>query len=78
MPTDFLVSRQDLRQCKFAPAPSSPEIELQSGQVLLRVDKFAFTSNNITYAVFGDAMQYWNFFPAPAGWGRVPVWGSPT
>ena len=20
-------------------------------------------------------MQYWNFFPTAAGWGRVPVWG---
>ena len=20
-------------------------------------------------------MMYWNFFPAPEGWGRVPVWG---
>jgi NADPH:quinone reductase-like Zn-dependent oxidoreductase len=34
------------------------------------------TTNNITYGVFGEAMQYWNFFPAsdPA-WGRIPVWG---
>ena len=20
-------------------------------------------------------MSYWNFFPAPDGWGRVPMWG---
>jgi hypothetical protein len=33
------------------------------------------TANNVTYAVFGDAMLYWQFFPAEAGWGRVPVWG---
>ncbi len=72
---DFIVRRQDLRQYKFVPAPQPAEIELQPGQVLLRVDKFAFTSNNITYAVFGDAMQYWNFFPAPTDWGRIPVWG---
>jgi hypothetical protein len=39
------------------------------------VDRFGFTANNVTYAVFGDAMQYWNFFPASDGWGRVPVWG---
>jgi hypothetical protein len=45
------------------------------GEVLLKVDRFAFTANNVTYAVVGDAMGYWNFFPAPDGWGRVPVWG---
>src|SRR5689334_14380378 len=43
----------------------------------LRVDAFALTSNNITYAVFGAAMQYWDFFPTadPEAWGCVPVWG---
>lgn len=46
------------------------------GQALLRVDRFALTSNNVTYAAFGDAMRYWDFFPGSAeGWGRVPVWG---
>jgi hypothetical protein len=33
------------------------------------------TSNNITYATFGEVMSYWSFFPAEDGWGRVPVWG---
>src|SRR5262249_41621284 len=42
---------------------------------LLRIDAFAFTANNVTYAVAGDMMSYWSFFPGPAGWGRVPVWG---
>src|SRR4051794_596921 len=23
----------------------------------------------------GEAMSYWDFFPAPDGWGRVPMWG---
>jgi uncharacterized protein DUF2855 len=25
--------------------------------------------------VAGDLMGYWGFFPAAAGWGRIPVWG---
>ena len=29
----------------------------------------------MTYAVMGDLMNYWAFFPAPDGWGRVPMWG---
>ncbi|MBI5506541.1 MAG: DUF2855 family protein [Deltaproteobacteria bacterium] len=72
---DFLVSRADLHQTRLAPAPAASSIRLQPGQVLLAVDTFAFTANNITYAVFGEAMGYWDFFPAPRGEGRVPVWG---
>jgi hypothetical protein len=72
---DFIVRRDDIRQCEFTPAPRPDEIELESGQVLLGIEKFAFTSNNVTYAAFGEAMNYWAFFPAPEGWGRVPVWG---
>jgi hypothetical protein len=70
---DFAVQRQDLRECKLLPA--GKPADLQPGQILLRIDKFAFTSNNVTYAAFGEAMQYWEFFPAPEGWGRIPVWG---
>jgi hypothetical protein len=70
--TDFLVKRDDLRQCRVA---ESPAPAVASGQALLRVDTFGLTSNNVTYAVFGEAMSYWSFFPADDGWGRVPVWG---
>jgi hypothetical protein len=49
--------------------------ELERGQVLLGVHTFGLTTNNITYALVGDSMDYWNFFPAADGWGRVPVWG---
>ena len=49
---------------------------LQSGEVLMRIDRFALTTNNITYAAFGDAMNYWRFFPTgDAAWGHMPVWG---
>ncbi len=69
---DFMVGRHDLRQHKLVTGPA-PDIE--PGEILLKVDKFAFTSNNVTYAAFGDAMKYWDFFPAPEGYGKVPVWG---
>lgn len=49
---------------------------LAAGEVLMRIDRFALTTNNITYAAFGDAMHYWNFFPTgDAAWGHMPVWG---
>lgn len=69
--TDFLVSRKNLHEAKFVETP----LALRPGQALLKVDRFAFTANNVTYGAFGDMMMYWNFFPAPEGWGRVPVWG---
>ena len=48
---------------------------LDAGQVLLRVDRFGLTTNNVTYGVVGDVIGYWDFFPAAEGWGRIPVWG---
>ncbi len=56
-----------------------PQAALAAGQVRLRVDSFALTSNNITYAAFGDAMNYWGFYPTgDAACGIVPVWGFGT
>lgn len=52
---------------------------LKQGEVLVKIDRFAFTANNITYAVLGDMIRYWEFFPvAPqdkSQWGVIPVWG---
>jgi hypothetical protein len=70
--TDFLVKRDDLRESRLVES-APPEIE--PGQALLRVETFGLTANNVTYAVFGEAMSYWDFFPAEDGWGRVPMWG---
>jgi hypothetical protein len=72
---DFVVERGNLRHCKFALAPEPEAIALAPEHALLRVATFAFTANNVTYAVAGDMMSYWNFFPAEPGWGKVPVWG---
>ncbi len=74
---DLEVDRQQLSTVRLVDAPPA---DLQPGQARLRVDRFALTSNNITYAVFGDMMSYWDFFPANQAsddllWGRVPVWG---
>ena len=49
--------------------------ELGAGEVRLRIDRFALTANNITYAAVGDLLGYWQFFPAEDGWGRVPAMG---
>ena len=72
---NFLVRRDDLRECRAESTTEPARDDLRDGQVLLRVDTFGLSSNNLTYAVLGDAMRYWDFFPAPAGWGFIPVWG---
>jgi len=70
---DFLVRREDWREHHFS--ESEPPTQLTPGQVLFRVDRFALTANNISYALTGDALGYWRFFPAAAGWGRIPAMG---
>jgi hypothetical protein len=70
--SDFLVKRDDLRECRIA---ESEPPAVGPGEALLRVDRFGLTANNVTYAVMGEAMSYWDFFPAEDGWGRVPMWG---
>jgi len=79
---DFQIRKSDLSQTRLVP---QPEAGLQDGQVLLQIESFALTSNNITYAAFGDAMNYWGFYPvapqageATSAWGRIPVWGFAT
>ncbi len=72
---DFVVDRTNLATCRFVPAPSAGDVDLAPGEVLIAIDRFALTANNVTYAVVGDMYSYWNFFPAAEGWGRVPVWG---
>ena len=74
--SDFLIRRDDLRDVHWAEQELAP---LAPGHARLKVDAFALTANNVTYATFGAAMKYWDFFPAadPA-FGRVPVWGFAT
>ncbi len=82
------VNQSDLSQTRISMESDDPDgfdrPELDEGEVLFRVDSFAMTANNITYAVFGDTMSYWQFFspakPAQESalqtvWGVVPVWG---
>ena len=76
----FVVSKADLKTTTFVPDPDAPAARvLSDGQARLVIDHFALTANNITYAAFGQAMKYWQFFPAAdSAWGNVPVWGFAT
>jgi hypothetical protein len=79
----LLIARKDLHQTRWAPDPDAPAARpLNEGEARLRIEHTALTANNITYAAFGEAMKYWQFFPAAAAdrdsWGCLPVWGYAT
>jgi hypothetical protein len=70
----FAVARDELGRTAVV---DSAVPALADGEALLRVDRVGLTANNVTYAVLGESMRYWEFFPAPAGdaWGLPPLWG---
>jgi hypothetical protein len=68
----FETRKADWARTRFVEGPAP---ELAPGQVLFRVDRFALTANNVTYALAGDMLGYWRFFPCEEGWGRIPVMG---
>ncbi|MCW5649054.1 MAG: DUF2855 family protein [Ramlibacter sp.] len=69
----LLTDKSALNHTRIDRAPLAPAA---AGEAVLKLSRAALTTNNITYAAFGDAMQYWDFFPTgEAGWGHMPVWG---
>lgn len=77
MSTTTLLVRQD--QLATTRLVTTDEAVLADGEIRVRVDAFALTANNITYAAMGDMLHYWQFFPTgEPGWGIVPVWGFGT
>lgn len=58
--------------------PLAAPAELPEHALWLAIEGFALTANNVSYAVLGERMGYWRFFPAPSGQGCVPVWGHAT
>ena len=64
-PTRLLTDKRALNHTRIdTQRPARPAAE---GEAMLSVWRAAITTNNITYAAFGDAMQYWNFFPTGRG-----------
>ena len=70
--TCFEVGRADLSLTRVTGAELGPP---GPGEALFEVERFGFSANNVTYALLGEALRYWDLFPAEPGWGRIPVWG---
>lgn len=69
----FEVQKSSLANTRYITTDMSTD--LVENEVILQVDKFALTANNISYGVAGDTLGYWNFFPSTQGWGRIPAMG---
>jgi hypothetical protein len=73
--TRLLVNKSDIADTRIE---ITPPLALAAGQTRLRIERVGLTANNISYAVTGDKLQYWQFFPAPDPWVCVPAWGFAT
>lgn len=73
--TQLQTDKLDLGKTRIA---SQPLPALQAGEALLKICRLAVTTNNITYAAFGDTphLRYWDFYPTDnREWGHMPAWG---
>ncbi|KAL4254586.1 Protein of unknown function DUF2855 [Abortiporus biennis] len=68
-------------------AHSTFSTTLPDNHVLIQLDRFGFSANNITYQLLGEAphYRYFDFHPAPESgavnpktYGLIPVWGFGT
>jgi len=76
----LFIARAELARAHLGPDPDAPAQRLLApGQARLAVEAFSLTANNVTYAAFGEAMKYWQFFlSGDAALGCLPVWGFAT
>ena len=75
------VNRDDFHETRTVETQGEVDTaRLEPGQIRLSIERFALTTNNITYAVAGDMLDYWGFFPidpaTDALGPRFRRWGS--
>jgi len=75
----FQINKRDLSQTRLVDL-AEDDASPGEGEIVVSIERFGFSANNITYAVAGDTLNYWQFFPAKnastdVDWGVVPVWG---
>ncbi len=78
--SEFQTCKTDLTKSRLVATDQAAALaNLKDGDILVRIDRFAFTANNVTYGASGDSIGYWHFFPAQDNdsgqWGCLPVWG---
>jgi hypothetical protein len=67
------VQRATLDNTRITSLPLPP---LADRSVRIHIRRFALTANNVSYALTGDSLGYWDFFPTEdREWGHVPCMG---
>ena len=77
---EFQTDKNDITKTRLLDVNNSAgDFDLGDGEILVQIERFAFTANNVTYGAIGEQIGYWQFFPPTQGddgdWGMVPVWG---
>jgi uncharacterized protein DUF2855 len=77
---EFQVNKSNFTQTRTVDDSTiNASTPLSNNEVIVQIESFALTANNITYAVMGEKLKYWQFFPASDNeenqWGIIPVWG---
>ncbi len=79
---EFQTHKNDITKTRLVSAGDKLEdFTLSDGEILVAIERFAFTANNVTYGAVGEQIGYWQFFPPSLSreddtdWGLVPVWG---
>lgn len=69
----LLVDQKNITHVQLESVEQRP---LHADEARLKLESFAITANNVTYAAVGFDIGYWKFFPTGVdGMGQVPVWG---
>ncbi|KAJ3319699.1 hypothetical protein HDV06_006115 [Boothiomyces sp. JEL0866] len=71
----FTIKKNDIKISSITQESISP---IPANSILIQIDRFGFSSNNVTYALFGKAMQYFDFFDTGNGYSHLPIWGLGT
>ncbi|KAJ3253639.1 hypothetical protein HK103_000427 [Boothiomyces macroporosus] len=73
MNSELVLKKDFVDQVRIQTQPLPP---LAPEHVLIRIEIFGLTANNITYIALGKSLQYFDFFPADsADEAKAPVWG---
>ena len=78
--SEFQTYKNDLTKSRVVETDIGQALaNLAQGDILVHIERFAFTANNVTYGAAGNTIGYWKFFPAKDNasdeWGCLPVWG---
>ena len=69
------INRKNISKTQLIDYQKPSMQDMADGTVLLKLDIFSLSSNNITYAVTGNSLKYWGFFPIDEQHSLLPVWG---